>query len=281
MEDVYLFHGVARDNPKDHRLFALAEVRDMTVVPDSRGGQPGLPDARADGPAGDHRHAPRPRDLPGAGTPAGQPDHAVRAPALDRAQGALVGPGRAHDPARRRRRPGAGRPAHPDAPARRDPDAHGVQRRRDHHRGHHGHRGARPRRHRAPAHALPAEGAHRPALRRALPVRDPADVRPAAGDGRQVPARALRRARPRRVRRGPGPGRAGAGPQQLEPRRRAAHHLHRGLPRGHDPGDHAVRPDPRPGQPRRAGVPDRQRGPGPGRAAWACPSSGSRSPPAR
>jgi acetyl-CoA carboxylase carboxyltransferase component/biotin carboxyl carrier protein len=44
MEDVYLFHGVARDNPKDHRLFALAEVRDMTVVPDSRGalGYPNL-----------------------------------------------------------------------------------------------------------------------------------------------------------------------------------------------------------------------------------------------
>jgi acetyl-CoA carboxylase carboxyltransferase component len=34
---------VARDNPKDHRLFALAEVRDMTVVPDSRGGAPGYP----------------------------------------------------------------------------------------------------------------------------------------------------------------------------------------------------------------------------------------------
>ncbi|MEZ5186173.1 MAG: carboxyl transferase domain-containing protein [Candidatus Nanopelagicales bacterium] len=43
LEDVYLFHGVARDNPKDHRLFALAEVRDMTVVPDPRGGAPGYP----------------------------------------------------------------------------------------------------------------------------------------------------------------------------------------------------------------------------------------------
>jgi acetyl-CoA carboxylase carboxyltransferase component len=32
-EDVYLFHGVARDNPADHRLFALAEVRDLTQVP--------------------------------------------------------------------------------------------------------------------------------------------------------------------------------------------------------------------------------------------------------
>jgi len=31
-EDVYLFHGVARENPKDRRLFALAEVRDVTPV---------------------------------------------------------------------------------------------------------------------------------------------------------------------------------------------------------------------------------------------------------
>ena len=31
-EDVYLFHGVAHDNPKDHRLFALAEVRDLTPL---------------------------------------------------------------------------------------------------------------------------------------------------------------------------------------------------------------------------------------------------------
>ncbi len=29
-EDVYLFHGRAHQNPKDHRLFALAEVRDLT-----------------------------------------------------------------------------------------------------------------------------------------------------------------------------------------------------------------------------------------------------------
>ena len=31
-EDVYLFDGVARSNPKDHRLFALAEVRELTQV---------------------------------------------------------------------------------------------------------------------------------------------------------------------------------------------------------------------------------------------------------
>jgi acetyl-CoA carboxylase carboxyltransferase component/biotin carboxyl carrier protein len=36
-EDVYLFHGVAHDNPADHRLFALAEVRDLTPVVDAAG----------------------------------------------------------------------------------------------------------------------------------------------------------------------------------------------------------------------------------------------------
>jgi acetyl-CoA carboxylase carboxyltransferase component len=32
-EDIYLFLGVAHDNPADRRLFALAEVRDLTPVP--------------------------------------------------------------------------------------------------------------------------------------------------------------------------------------------------------------------------------------------------------
>jgi len=37
VEDVYLFHGIARDNPKDERLFALAEVRDVTPLRDEVG----------------------------------------------------------------------------------------------------------------------------------------------------------------------------------------------------------------------------------------------------
>jgi acetyl/propionyl-CoA carboxylase alpha subunit/acetyl-CoA carboxylase carboxyltransferase component len=37
VEDVYLFHAVAHDNPKDQRLFALAEVRDLTPVCDESG----------------------------------------------------------------------------------------------------------------------------------------------------------------------------------------------------------------------------------------------------
>jgi acetyl-CoA carboxylase carboxyltransferase component len=37
VEDVYLIHAVARDNPKDERLFACAEVRDVTPVRDETG----------------------------------------------------------------------------------------------------------------------------------------------------------------------------------------------------------------------------------------------------
>jgi acetyl/propionyl-CoA carboxylase alpha subunit/acetyl-CoA carboxylase carboxyltransferase component len=42
-EDVYLFHGQAIDNPKDERLFALAEVRDLTPVHDEAGRLTGFP----------------------------------------------------------------------------------------------------------------------------------------------------------------------------------------------------------------------------------------------
>lgn len=37
IEDVYLLHAVARDNPKDQRLFVAAEVRDVTPVRDEAG----------------------------------------------------------------------------------------------------------------------------------------------------------------------------------------------------------------------------------------------------
>ncbi len=43
VEDVYLFHGVAHENPKDERLFALAEVRDLTPTRDTAGHIVGLP----------------------------------------------------------------------------------------------------------------------------------------------------------------------------------------------------------------------------------------------
>jgi acetyl/propionyl-CoA carboxylase alpha subunit/acetyl-CoA carboxylase carboxyltransferase component len=37
VEDIYLFHAVAHENPKDERLFALAEVRDLTPECDESG----------------------------------------------------------------------------------------------------------------------------------------------------------------------------------------------------------------------------------------------------
>ncbi|MGZ4201649.1 MAG: carboxyl transferase domain-containing protein, partial [Thermoleophilaceae bacterium] len=43
-EDVYLFHGVARENPADERLFALAEVRDLTPLRGEDGRVAALPE---------------------------------------------------------------------------------------------------------------------------------------------------------------------------------------------------------------------------------------------
>ncbi len=43
-EDVYVYHGVARANPKDERLFALAEIRDLTPVLDEHGELAALPE---------------------------------------------------------------------------------------------------------------------------------------------------------------------------------------------------------------------------------------------
>jgi len=37
VEDVYLLHAVANENPKDERLFAVAEIRDLTPVRDQEG----------------------------------------------------------------------------------------------------------------------------------------------------------------------------------------------------------------------------------------------------
>jgi acetyl-CoA carboxylase carboxyltransferase component/biotin carboxyl carrier protein len=42
-EEIYLFHGVAHENPRDERLFAVAEVRDFTPVRDEAGRLAQLP----------------------------------------------------------------------------------------------------------------------------------------------------------------------------------------------------------------------------------------------
>jgi acetyl/propionyl-CoA carboxylase alpha subunit/acetyl-CoA carboxylase carboxyltransferase component len=43
IEDLYLFHAVARNNPADERLFAVAEVRDLSAFRDEEGKLTGLP----------------------------------------------------------------------------------------------------------------------------------------------------------------------------------------------------------------------------------------------
>ena len=43
-EDIYTYRGVARNNPKDERLFALAEVRDLTRICDEQGQVAALPE---------------------------------------------------------------------------------------------------------------------------------------------------------------------------------------------------------------------------------------------
>ena len=44
LEDIYLFHATARSNPRDERLVALAEVRDLTPIRDEDGHVVRLPD---------------------------------------------------------------------------------------------------------------------------------------------------------------------------------------------------------------------------------------------
>ena len=65
-EDVYLFHGIAHDNPRDHRLFALAEVRDLVRVQRAESGADQLSATRPDRAGGAGRDARRARPVPGA-----------------------------------------------------------------------------------------------------------------------------------------------------------------------------------------------------------------------
>ena len=51
-QDVYLFRAVARENPRDERLVALAEVRDLTPVRDEARPHHRAARARADGAPG-------------------------------------------------------------------------------------------------------------------------------------------------------------------------------------------------------------------------------------
>ena len=63
-DDVYLFHAPRRDNPDDERLFALAEVRDLTAVRDDERSRRRAAATRAGAPRGARRHPPIPSARP-------------------------------------------------------------------------------------------------------------------------------------------------------------------------------------------------------------------------
>ena len=234
-EDVLLYECVARENPADRRLVALAQVASARRRP-RRGG---------------HGHRRTPRRARGGELPRGDPAgaHVARCgreqarlqprvgPGLARRRGRSRAADRAagqdHPADRRCRHRGGGRAGH-RARGRREPDAPGHQvprparRRCD--------RGAGGTADRAPQapRRVRRQGRPRPAPRSGLPLR--ARGRPHRS------RRRLRRVRPRRHRRA-GARQPAAGPQQVRHPGRRRHHADRPAPGGCHPGRALRRPD--------------------------------------
>ena len=279
-EDVYLFHGVAHDNPKDERLFALAEVRDLTPVRD------------------DGRSRRRPAGSSGWGWRRWPRSARLHVRTTARAA-ASVGTASCSTSGRRSTLPGGDWRdlARPLAPL---PAALGLEKvvLRVAHPRRHGEqpratavrRARRPERRRDPvrerAARRPGPAARRVPRRRCCgpqrvggpyPVRDRADARARAWCRVGLPAGTIRRARPRRRTAsscrstGPRPATPPASSSGVH-----APATPTKIPEGMTRVRAARRPDPRPGLARRARVPADHRRPRPRRAAAACRSSGSR-----
>ena len=276
-EDVYLFHGVAHDNPKDHRLFALAEVRDLTPVADAHGRRV-VPLARSDGAAGAGRDARGTRHLPARGSarPANRIVLYVR-PRVGRAARVLADLARSFAPLAE----GADlekvllrvRIAEPNGSLRDAVlDVQGV-----------GGQGVtvleRPPRNEPVRPLTPYRQKVLMAQRFGVPY--PYEIlrmltgRP--GASARLPTWHVRRARPRR-RRPPRTGRPGAGAQHRERRRRCPHQPHGEGPRGHEPGRaaRATRPGGWATSPSRSAAGSWPRSTSP--SGCRCRSSGSRCP---
>ena len=207
-EDVYLFHAVARENPKDERLIAIAEVRDLTPARDSAGrtiGFPHLEGVLAQALA-DIRHAlgrrpPKQRPL------SNRVILYVR-PTWDIASGNLARRGAPAGADGRGPGPGEGRGPDQDAGRghRRDP-GRGPGRREHRRPGGHcpGQAACRPAD--PAADRVPAEGAALGAPRCSLSLRADPDAHAAGRRAGRLPGRRVRRVRPRRRRRGTRAGR--------------------------------------------------------------------------
>ena len=220
------------DNPKDERLFAVAEVRDLTPVRDAAGRVVQLPAARADA----HRGARPAIRRVQARRPAGQRLHVEPRPPL-RLAGARPVPdelARLRGPLRARHRgprPRGGRPSGPRPGSRRGRAARPVRsssrsrpagaivvRRRSARRRSRSHPLSRVRAEGRPPRASGASSTRTSSSRMLAP---PGTTRPAA-----VPAGRVRRARPRR-RGPPGAGRAPVRAEHGQRRRRRHPQLHR------------------------------------------------------
>ena len=258
-EDVYVFHAVAHDNPADHRLFALAEVRDLNPAR-AAGGAVRYPRLELMGLLALSAMQEALTTFEGRNRPAAnrivlyvRPPWDVPRDAWDELA-AVVGT------AGGRRRTGEGGAARAlSRRSRRCARRGGVRRGRD---------GTRTPTGPAADPAIdgvPTETVARQPLRRPLPVRDRADAYP-SGRGRiTVSRRAVHRARPGRARE-PGAGVATVRDEQRQHCGRPAAQRHRKGAGRHDPGGAIRRSDPRTGQPGRAGVPTHHRSAGPGRA---------------
>ena len=261
-EDVYVFDGIAKDNPRDHRLFALVEVRDLTPVRDPTTGRVTYPRLGRSGLA----------------ALAAMRSAMARYPSRERpAANRLVVSVRPtwHIPREEWRDlamtyEGLARGAslekvvlHVTIP---ETDRHGRPVFEDR------------------IVVLEGLGAGGPTIRMRHPGPNPVrtltpyaqKVLTANRFGTPYPYEIIRMLTPTEHDASPFPagdfqeldlgagdelraGRPGAGWQHGPRRRRAAHQPHRGPPRGHDEGGDPRRPDPGPGQPRRAGVPTGQR----------------------
>ena len=108
-ENIYLFRAVAKENAKDERLIAVAEVRDLTAARNSAGRIIGFP--HLEGLLAQVLADLRQRTQPPAGqaAPAQQPDHPVCPAGLEHCPGDLAKRGSPAGPDGGRARPGEGR----------------------------------------------------------------------------------------------------------------------------------------------------------------------------
>ncbi len=258
-EEVHLFHGVARDNPRDERLFAVAEVHDLTpVVEDGPAGKSviELPELERALLGGAGRNPPLPVTAAGGPAPALEPRPPLRLPADAPRPGRARRAGAPPGAARRGARPREGRGPQPDQRLARRPAARPRARDREPDRPRPDPALPAPRRPAAQAarRVRPAGGRPAPARPR-LPLRadPPADRDPPRRRRRLPAAGRVRRARPRR-RGAPRAGRPPVGAQHREPRGRGDPQLHPRASGGDGAGDRARRPHPRHGLARRARV---------------------------